>query len=87
MPDWALLLSRKEVPVDDTSSKMQDPARRVERYRKAAAEYLELAGGAPTPFLRAYYQRVAEEYRKHAEDELRVVKQDGSSVREPATKS
>jgi hypothetical protein len=61
MPDWALLLQRKEVSVDDTSSKMHDPTRRADRYRKAAAEYLELADGAPTPFLRAYYQRVAEE--------------------------
>jgi hypothetical protein len=73
--------------VDDTFSKMQAPARRVERYRKAAAEYLELAEGASTPFLRAYYQRVAEQYRKYAEDELRVVEQDSSSVREQATKS
>jgi hypothetical protein len=66
---------------------MRDLARRAERYHKVADEYLELADAASTPFLRAYYHRVAEQYRQHAAGDLRVVEQDGASIRERATKS
>ena len=49
--------------MDDPFSRMQDPAKRAERYRKMAEEYAGLVKEASSPFLRAYYQRTAEEYR------------------------
>jgi hypothetical protein len=70
--------------VEHPFSSMPDPARRAERYRKVAAEYFELADGAASPFLRAYYQRIAEQYCEQAEGEERVVEQDGAAVREAA---
>jgi hypothetical protein len=59
---------------------------RAERYRKVADEYLELAGAASTPFLRGYYHRVADQYRQHAERDLRIAEQDGAAARELTTK-
>jgi hypothetical protein len=59
--------------IDDPFSRMQDPTKRAERYRKVAEEYSELAKETSSPFLRAYYQRIAEQYRMHAEGELRVL--------------
>ena len=70
--------------MDDPFSRMHDPARRAERYRKVAAEYDELASDAASPFLRAYFQRIAEQYRQQAAGELRVVEQDGAAIRERA---
>jgi hypothetical protein len=58
--------------MDDAFSRMQDPAKRAERYGKMAEEYADLAKDASSPFLRAYYQRIAEQYRMHAEGELKV---------------
>jgi hypothetical protein len=46
-----------------------------------AEEYAELVKEASSPFLRAYYQRVAEQYRMHAEGELRVLEHESA----PAT--
>ena len=61
---------------------MQDPARRAERYEKMAEEFAELAKDASSPFLRAYYQRIAEQYRMHAEGEQAVIQQERAAVRE-----
>jgi hypothetical protein len=33
-----------------------------------------------SPFLRAYYQRIAEQYRMHAEGELRVLEREGAAA-------
>jgi hypothetical protein len=55
-----------EFVMDDPFSRMQDPAKRAERYQKVAEEYADLAKDASSPFLRAYYQRTAEEYRLRA---------------------
>jgi hypothetical protein len=63
-------------------SSMQDPAKRAERYEKVAEEFAELAKDASSPFLRAYYQRIAEQYWKHAEGELTIIEQDGAAVSE-----
>jgi hypothetical protein len=52
--------------MDDPFSRMQAPAKRAERYGKMAEEYSELAKGRLV-FLRAYYQRTAEEYRVRAQ--------------------
>jgi hypothetical protein len=70
--------------VDDPFRRMQDPARRAVRYQKVAAEYEELAGGATSPFLRAYFQRIAQHYHQQAAGELRVVEHDGAALRERA---
>jgi len=70
--------------MDEPFSKMQDPAKRAERYEKVAEEYAELAKDASSPFLRAYYQRIVEQYRMHAQGELRVIEQEGAASRERA---
>ena len=41
---------------------MIDPLGRVERELKAAEEFFELAKNASSPFMQAYYRRVAERY-------------------------
>ena len=41
---------------------MIDPLSRAGRDLKAAEEFFELARAASSPFMRAYYQRVAERY-------------------------
>jgi hypothetical protein len=66
--------------MDDPFSRIQDPAKRAERYRKMAEEYAELVKEASSPFLRAYYQRIAEQYRMHTEGELRVLEREGAAA-------
>ena len=68
--------------MDEPFSRTQDPEKEAERYEKVAAEYSALAKDAASPFLRAYYQRIAEQYRKHAEGELKDIEQDGAAARE-----
>ena len=68
----------------DDPFRMQDPAKMAERYEKVAEEYAELAKDASSPFLREYYQRIAEQYRMHAEGEETLVEQEGAAVRERA---
>ncbi len=41
---------------------MIDPSSRVGRELKAAEDFFELAKDASSPFLQAYYRRVAERY-------------------------
>jgi hypothetical protein len=41
---------------------MQEQMSRADRYRKGAVEFSELAKSAASPFVRGYYQRVAERY-------------------------
>jgi hypothetical protein len=65
--------------MDDPFSRMQDPAKRAARYQKVAEEYAELSN-ASSPFLRAYYQRIAEQYRMHSKDELRVLEREGAAA-------
>jgi hypothetical protein len=77
-------VASKECVMDEPSDRMQDPAKRAERYEKVAAEFSELAKAAASPFLRAYYQRIAEQYRKYAQGELRDIEQDGAAARERA---
>jgi hypothetical protein len=59
---------------------MDDPVRRAERYRKVAAEYDDLADGAASPFFRAYFLQIAEQYREHADGELPVMEEDGAPL-------
>jgi hypothetical protein len=70
--------------VDDPFRRMQGLARRAVRHQKIAAEYEELAEGASSPFLRAYFQRIAQHYHQQAAGELRVVEHDGAALRERA---
>jgi hypothetical protein len=49
---------------------MIDPLSRAGRDLKAAEEFFELARAASSPFMRAYYQRVAQRYLS-SEGELR----------------
>ena len=53
---------------------MHDPWNAAERYRKDAAEFSDQAKSAPTQFLRDYYQRLAERYLLHAENQLKLAK-------------
>jgi hypothetical protein len=46
---------------------MHGPLSRAERYQKMAAQYLEFAKTAPSPFLRSYYRCTGEKYRLQAE--------------------
>ena len=56
----------------DPFNTMRDPLRQANRYQKVAGEYYDMAKAASSPFLRAYYQRTAEEYRVLADGQLRV---------------
>jgi hypothetical protein len=66
--------------MNDSFSTMRDPLRRADRYQKVAGEYYDLAKAASSPFLRAYYQRTAEEYRVLAHGQLRVLEREGASA-------
>jgi hypothetical protein len=70
--------------VDYPFGMMKSSVSRAERYRKVAAEYSELAEGTYSPMLRAYYERIAHQYREHANGELRAVEQDSMAARESA---
>jgi hypothetical protein len=50
-------------------AEMQD-SNNADRYLKAADEFSDLAKAAPTPFMRAYFERVALRYRS-SEGELK----------------
>jgi hypothetical protein len=63
--------------MEDPFCRIQDPVKRSARYEKMADEYAELAKDASSPFLRAYFQRIEEQYRMHAAGELRTVGQEG----------
>jgi len=54
---------------------MIDPLSRVGRELKAAEEFFELAKSASSPFMRAYYRRVAERYLS-SQGELKSLKKD-----------
>jgi hypothetical protein len=78
-PGWGPpALEHRECVLDQPFSRMQDPSKRAERYEKMAEEFAELAKDASSPFLRAYYQRIAEQYHMHAEGELRAIEQEGA---------
>jgi len=52
---------------------MIEPNSRLDRDLKAAEEFFELARTTSSPFMRAYYQRVAERYLS-SEGEVRSLK-------------
>jgi hypothetical protein len=61
---------------------MPEPSNKADLYRKVAAEYAELAKNATSPFLRSYYQRIAEEYLVRVEGELRFAEREGEAIPE-----
>jgi hypothetical protein len=65
---------------------MIDPDSRHGRDLKAAEEFFALAKTAPTPFMRSYYQRVAERYLS-SKGELRTVERPGRSSTRRASPS
>jgi hypothetical protein len=48
------------------------PETRARRYHQVAAEYADRARDTSSPFLRAFFRHVAEEYLVRADGELRV---------------
>jgi hypothetical protein len=49
-----------------------DPLSAAERYRKAAAEFADLAKTAANPFFYGYYERLAQRYLLHAENQMKL---------------
>jgi hypothetical protein len=58
---------------------MIEPNSRLDRDLKAAEEFFELARTTTSPFMRAYYQRVAERYLS-SEGEVRSLKRHGDTA-------
>ena len=54
---------------------MIDPSSRVGRELRTAEEFFELAKDADSPFMRAYYRRVAERYLS-SQGEFKSLKKD-----------
>jgi hypothetical protein len=65
--------------MEDPFRQTRDPKVRADRYQKMAGEYFELVKSATSPFLRASFQRSAEEYRIRAQGELRVLEREGGA--------
>ena len=61
--------------VTDWGADMVDASSGLERELKAAEDFFALANVATSPFMRAYYRRVAERYLS-SEDELKSMKKD-----------
>jgi hypothetical protein len=58
---------------------MTDLLSKIERDRKEAAKFSDLARSASLPFLRAYYWRIAERYLS-SEGELKVPEGQGTFI-------
>jgi hypothetical protein len=61
---------------------MIDPSSKAGRELKAAEEFFELARNASSPFMRAYYRRVAERYLS-SQGELKALKRQDDEVGSP----
>jgi hypothetical protein len=59
--------------MESVFSATSSPETRAKRYQKAAAEYADRARDSSSPFLRAFFQHIAEEYLVRADGELRVL--------------
>lgn len=53
-----------------------DRENRADRYRQIAAEYADRAKETSAPYMRAYFQQIAEEYMVRADGELRVLERE-----------
>ena len=54
---------------------------RTELESEAVSLHADLAKAASSPFLREYFQRIAEEYQARAQGELRVLEREGAASR------
>jgi hypothetical protein len=61
---------------------MQRTSNKADLYRKVATEYSDLAKNATSPFLRGYYQRIAEDYLVRVEGELRFAERESNAIPE-----
>jgi hypothetical protein len=66
--------------MDEQNREMGHSRVRAERHRRLARQYFYLAEKASSPFLRADYQRAAEEYQLRAKAELRLMEREGAST-------
>jgi hypothetical protein len=57
-----------------------DRTTRADRYRQTAAEYANRAKGTSTPYMRAYFQQIAEEYIVRADGELRAFERENMAA-------
>jgi hypothetical protein len=46
----------------------------AERYRKAAVEFTDLSKSASNQFIRGYYQRLAQRYLLHSDNQMKLAK-------------
>ena len=53
-----------------------DRAARADRYRQTAAEYASRAQETNTPYMRAYFHQIADEYLVRADGELRTLQRE-----------
>jgi hypothetical protein len=59
--------------MESVCSGLNDPETRARRYQMAAAEYADRARDTSSPFVRAFFRHIAEEYLVRADGELRVL--------------
>jgi hypothetical protein len=59
---------------------MPDPVSRVDRYRKMAADFSDLAKGASTDFARRYFERLAKQYSLLEQAEFPVAEGQGEAT-------
>ncbi len=59
---------------------MADPVNRVDRYRKMAAEFSDLAKDASTDFARRYFERLAKQYLLLEQAEFAAVESQGEGA-------
>jgi hypothetical protein len=80
--DRALPCRKRGADIGEEGEIMIDPDGRHGRELKAAEEFFALARITPSPFMRSYYQRVAERYLS-SQGELRAVGPNGDQRRFP----
>jgi hypothetical protein len=66
--------------MDEQLTETRDPRVQAERHRRLAHQYFYLAEKASSPFLRADYQRAAQEYQLRAKAELRLMEREGAGT-------
>jgi hypothetical protein len=59
---------------------MPDPLNRVDRYRKMAADFSDLAKDASTDFARRYFERLAKQYLLLEQAELAAAESQGEAA-------
>lgn len=59
--------------MEDVFSTTGDHEFKAKRYHQAATDYADRARDVASPFLRAFFRHVAEEYLVRADGELRVL--------------